>query len=52
MLIINFINYEYKSTTETYIFILFIYNKSFITSNIAVFKDFNIIKISFDRPNS
>lgn len=43
MLKLNIIDYKYKKKTKIYFFILLIFNKSFFSNNISIFKDLNII---------
>lgn len=48
MLTINIINYKQKRTTKAFAFVVFIFCKSFIISNISIFEDHNIKQIDID----
>lgn len=52
MLIINFMNFEGKGATKAYIFTSSIFYKSFITSNISIFENLNIIQIKINKIKS
>lgn len=49
MLRLNIIDSKCKKKTKAFVFALSMHNKSYLSGNIGVFKDFNVIQIEIDK---
>lgn len=52
MLIINIVNCKYKKSKKTFLYTLFIYKKSSIAKDLAIFENLNVKQISFDKTDN
>lgn len=51
MLKINIINYKTEEKTEAYAFVLLIFNENFLSDNLLMFEDLNVIQMGIDKIN-